>query len=155
MLAVVLTGCGGGAGGGSGDDDVAGLTFEPLDGGSEQALSSYEGTPLVVNFFAAWCAPCVTEMPAFEEVHQHFGDEVAFLGLSVNETVEEASAIVEQTGVTWDLGRDPRAEVLRALGGISMPTTVLIRADGTVADVHSGRLAADALTTMIEDQLLS
>jgi cytochrome c biogenesis protein CcmG, thiol:disulfide interchange protein DsbE len=118
-------------------------------------LTSYEGTPLVVNFFASWCVPCVTEMPAFEEVHQAYGDEVAFVGLAVRNTIEEGQGIVDDTGVTYDLGRDPRGDILTALGGLNLPTTVLVAADGTVTSVNTGEVSASELTEMIDDQLLA
>ena len=40
------------------------------------------GAPVVVNFFASWCVPCVEEMPAIEAVHQSLGDRVTFVGLA-------------------------------------------------------------------------
>ena len=49
--------------------NLSGLTFDTLDGGSG-TLAQYAGTPLVVNFFASWCPPCVREMPEFQEVFE-------------------------------------------------------------------------------------
>jgi len=118
-------------------------------------LTTYEGTPLVVNFFASWCVPCITEMPAFQQVHQQYGDEVAFVGLAVRDTLEEGQGIVDETGVTYDLGRDPRGDILTALGGLNLPTTVLVAADGTVTSVNTGELTVDELTQQIDQQLLS
>jgi cytochrome c biogenesis protein CcmG, thiol:disulfide interchange protein DsbE len=142
------------SGGGADGSDVAAISYERFDG-TEASLGDYEGTPLVVNFFASWCAPCITEMPALEEVHQHYGDEVAFLGLAMNDTVEDAQELVDRTGVTWDLGRDPRGEIIRELGGIGMPTTVLVTAEGRVVETHTGQLTSGELTELIDAELLS
>ena len=49
-------------------------TFTTFDG-EEVPLSSVRGTPTVVNFFSSTCVPCITEMPAFEEVHQEVSGE--------------------------------------------------------------------------------
>src|SRR3546814_2461585 len=63
-------------------DDPVFKTYE----GEEVAMSTLAGRPLLVNFFASTCVPCVTEMPAFEEVYQEVGEEVAFLGLDRKST---------------------------------------------------------------------
>jgi thiol-disulfide isomerase/thioredoxin len=128
--------------------------FDTLDGG-ESSLASYQGTPVVLNFFASWCVPCITEMPAFEEVHQAMGDEVAFVGLAVRDEVPKTEELVDDTGVTYDIGRDQRGDVLTSLGGFQLPTTVLIDADGVVTSVNTGELGAEELTTMIEAELLA
>src|SRR5687768_1393784 len=67
-------------GGDATGERVGDTTFTLLEGGS-MSLGDLRGTPVVLNFFAEWCPPCVTEMPAFEAVHQELGDRVAFVGL--------------------------------------------------------------------------
>jgi len=136
-----------------GDDKALGTTllttpYALLDGGSS-SLAAHEGTPILLNFFASWCAPCVAEMPDIEVLHQEFGDRVAFIGLDTQEKAEEGRKIVQKTGVTYEIGHDPDGTFFAAFGGLGMPTTVLIRADGSVADTHSGALTADKLRAMI------
>ena len=129
--------------------DVSWFTFD----GGNASLDDYDGRPLVVNFWASWCPPCITEMPAFEEVHQDLGDEVAFLGIAVQETAADSEAFLEGVEVTWDLGRDPDGNVIRRLGGIGMPTTVLIDADGIVQEIHTGELSEQELADLIDEKL--
>ena len=138
--------------GGDGGSALPARTLERLDG-TELQLADYAGRPLVINFFANWCPPCVTEMPAFEQVFQDYGGDVAFLGVSVQETVEEAQALVERTGVTYDLARDPQGGLVEELGGVGMPTTVFVDASGNVVESHTGELSAEELTDMIEAEL--
>jgi thiol-disulfide isomerase/thioredoxin len=131
-------------------DDVSFRTFDD----EEVPLASLAGTPTVVNFFASTCTPCITEMPAFEEVYQELGGEdVAFLGLAVADRADDALALVEQTGVTYPTAQDPDAAVIAALGGTVLPTTVLLDADGEVIAVSNGELDADELRAFIADEL--
>src|SRR5262245_22012921 len=84
------------------EDDLSGVTLPGLGDNPDVAFADYAGRPVVVNFFASTCAPCVEEMPAFEEVNEAAGGEVAFVGVAVNDRVEDALALAEETGVTWD-----------------------------------------------------
>lgn len=147
----------------SGQDDLIGgdvagepapdVSFALLDGGSLR-LADLRGTPVVVNFWAAWCPPCVSEMPDFEVVHQELGDDVAFVGIDVRESVDAARELVEETGVTYTIGRDPSGEIFQAFDAVNMPSTFLIAADGTVVASHAGAMDADLLRSLIDEHLL-
>ena len=89
-----------------------------------------------------------------EEAHQELGDQVQFLGLSENETADDARDIVEQTRVTYDIGRDPDGQVLAAFDGLAMPTTVLVDAEGTITSLHSGPIDRDELLDRVRRELL-
>jgi thiol-disulfide isomerase/thioredoxin len=129
-----------------------GATFTTFDG-EAVALSSLRGTPVLVNFFASTCVPCVTEMPALEEVHQQVGDQVTFLGLAMQDRPEDALALVERTGVTYRTAQDKDASVITALGGTVLPTTVLLDAAGNIVATHNGQLDADQLRSFLADEL--
>jgi len=135
-------------------DDMVGsgvdVPFTTLDGGRSN-FAVYAGSPLVINFFARTCAPCVREMPEFEMVFQQQAGTVAFVGISTDPRIEDAAFLVEQTGVTYDLGWDPTAEVFAQLGGVVMPTTVFVDAAGVVRETWSGVLTADELTAKIAE----
>ncbi|MEX0659715.1 MAG: TlpA disulfide reductase family protein [Egibacteraceae bacterium] len=141
----------------AGDGDVStgrpamlDTTFEHFDG-SVVRLADWAGTPMVVNFWASWCPPCVAEMSAaFEPVHADVGDQVAFIGLNLEDDPDAAAEIVERTGVTYDLGRDPVGELFTAFGGIGMPTTVFIDGSGQIVDTHTGALSRAQLERAIE-----
>lgn len=130
------------------------VPFEYFDG-NQGNLADFAGRPLVVNFWASWCPACVAEMPDFETVHARLGDEVAFLGLAMQETDEAAARdLIDQTGVTYALGRDPDGAIFTSFGGVAMPTTVFIDEQGTVVETHPGALFADDLEAMIRSDLL-
>ncbi len=127
-------------------------SFSRLEGGLG-SFADYRGTPLVVNFFASWCAPCAAEMPDFESVHQDLGDRVAFVGVNLRDQVGAASALVESTGVTYDVFRDPSGDLATAMGVVAMPSTLFVAPDGRVVEVKAGELSADELRQRV-DQLV-
>ena len=128
--------------------DITGLAYELFEGGT-RTLGHYRGRPLVVNFFAAWCPPCVAEMPEFQAVYEELGGEVAFLGLSQDRAAEEALDLVARTGVAYDIGWDPDLETFSEVGGMAMPTTAFVTAEGKLAEVYSGVLNEQALLDRI------
>lgn len=128
------------------------VPFTTQDGGEQTLAEVIEG-PTVVNFFASWCPPCVKEMPDFQDVSEELAGRVAFFGLAVNDRPEDARRIVDQTGVTYDWGRDVEGRVANAAGALNMPTTMFVDADGEVVEVHSGALDADELRALIDEHL--
>ncbi len=119
--------------------------------GSTATFADYEGLPLVVNFWASWCPSCVAEMSAaFKPAQQSLGDEVAFLGLNIQDDRDDALRLIEETGVLFDLGDDPLGDLYLEFGGIGMPFTIFIDADGFIVEQHNGPLTETQLLDMIE-----
>lgn len=117
--------------------------------GSTFTLADYRGMPLVVNFWAASCAPCVKEMPAFEQVHQQLKDRVRFLGIQVQEDAEDGLAMISRTGVTYDVAQDRTGQFAVKVKATLLPTSLWVSADGKVLDTHLGALTADELMSKI------
>ncbi|WP_419837397.1 TlpA family protein disulfide reductase [Candidatus Poriferisodalis sp.] len=114
------------------------------------AFAGYEGCPLIVNFFASWCVPCVTEMPDFERFWNTHGTQVAVLGLAANDRLEDAIATVAERGVTYPTGLD-EGELFIDFGGLGMPTTVFVSPQGQILETHSGLLTLEDITTRAEE----
>lgn len=128
------------------------VRLEFLDGGSQQlAEVAGRGTPVVLNFWSSTCVPCLKEMPAFEEVSQQFADDLTVVGVDVTDSEASGNEMVARTGVTYRNARDPRAEIFAVYGGIALPRTVVIGADGVVLDTHSGELTAESLTALLTE----
>jgi cytochrome c biogenesis protein CcmG, thiol:disulfide interchange protein DsbE len=132
-------------------DELAGVTFQDL-GGTTTALGDLHGSPVLLNYFASWCVPCKTEMPALEEVHQELGDQVTFLGLAINDRPEDVRKTVADTGVTYRIGRDVDDRVFTATGALGpLPATVLLDDRDAVVEIHRGELTADDVRALLAD----
>lgn len=147
VAAIVAAGCG---------DDGATERLADIEvfdfDGQPQTITLTE-RPLVINFFAESCAPCVAEMPAFEAVFQRVEDRVDFVGISEDATAAAAQRIIEATGITYRVAWDANGTAFGQFEALGMPTTVLIDASGEVLDVHTGALSQDALMAMVTDLL--
>jgi len=116
-------------------------------------LADFRGRPVVLNFWASWCLACIAEMPAFERVHRRLGDRVVVIGVNQRDDRGAAVDLARRTGVTYRLAVDGAGRSFDAFGGLGMPTTVLIRADGTVAEVVAGQLDEALLAERIRRDL--
>lgn len=142
------------AGGARAGEPAPNTEFSTFDG-DLAAFSDYAGQPLVVNWWASWCPSCVAEMSAaFLPAQQELGDRVAFLGLNIQDDRVAAVGLVEETGVLFDLAEDPDGALYLELGGLGMPFTVFITADGRVVEKHNGPLTEQQLLDKIDEVLL-
>ena len=149
-LALVAVACSGG-----GDEGAPAPTarFSLFDG-TQASLSSFAGTPLVVNFWASWCPSCVAEMSAaFKPVQEELGEQVTFLGVNTQDERSLAIGLLAQTGVQWISADDPLGELYAELGGIAMPFTVFISSEGRIVDKHNGPLSEGLLRDRIAEVL--
>lgn len=157
-LALVAAACSGGSDSAAGEahgDPIPTTTFETFEG-VETSLAAYSGQPLVLNFWASWCPSCVAELSAaFVPAQLALGDEVAFLGMNIQDERDKALDLIEETGALFDLAEDPTGALYTTLGGLGMPFTVFISADGEILDVHNGPLTEVQLVDRITEVLLS
>ena len=117
--------------------------------GEQVTLTEFEGTPIVLNFWATWCPFCVAEMPDFEKVNQAADGQVQFIGVNLQDDGGAAESLVHETGVTYLLTRDPQGVVYSAFGGVAMPTTIFIGADGIVDEIVTGALTEGQLSNKV------
>ncbi len=127
----------------------------PCLGGGERVDLSTLGGPLVINFWAASCGPCRTEMPALQEFYEAHGDQVPVLGIDFLDTVPKgALELVQQTGVTYPLLADPGGELQGTdLRPIALPTFAFLAEDGEVTMVGGGIDSAAELEELVADHL--
>lgn len=119
------------------------------------------GQPVILNFWASWCAFCIEEMPDFQRLQEQVGDRATVIGINRAESRATAERFAQQTGASYTLLLDLNDELGDASGPyqvIGMPTTLYIRADGTVDTVKIGFHELDemfALTSNLLDEELT
>jgi len=127
------------------DRPAVGFTLPGLrDGQPPVHLAAVPGKPTVVNFFAAWCVPCRTELPAFKAASDAH-PEVAFLGVDHQDSRSDAIELLDEFGITYPAGYDPRGEIAAKYRIRGLPATVFIDARGRVTELHQGALSAAAI----------
>lgn len=110
-----------------------------LDGGTVNS-EQFAGEPAYVNFWAAWCPPCLDEMPAHDEFFKRFGDRISYVAVNERETVariERHLREVDELGLTMDfpIALDRRGEVADTYRIGGLPETWLVDGEG-VARQH-------------------
>ncbi|MCQ9615463.1 TlpA family protein disulfide reductase [Paenalcaligenes niemegkensis] len=127
-------------------DPFFGLSFKDL-AGDEQPLSSYLGKPVVLNFWATWCAPCVEEMPDLDVLSQQF-PEIGFLGLAVD-TSRNVEKFLKKVPVQYPvlIAGHAGVEHMRNLGNKKggLPFTVVFNRNGRIVHRILGQISADDL----------
>ena len=114
-------------------------------------MSSYRGTPVILNFWASWCVPCRTELPAFRSAQRRLGDDVQFLGMSHQDSREDGLDLLARAQIGFPSGFDPKGDVARAYGLYGMPTTIFISADGRIVATRTGEMTEDQLVRAVQD----
>jgi cytochrome c biogenesis protein CcmG/thiol:disulfide interchange protein DsbE len=125
----------------------------PQLGGGEVTLSASRGRPVVVDFWATWCAPCIKQVPMFNAIQEAFGDRVDVLAIATDAGGEEQVApFAEEHGIAYRvlLGSETLAQ---QWGLIGFPTMFLIRPDGVIQEAHVGPISEDALRKVLEEML--
>ncbi|MFQ5724582.1 MAG: TlpA family protein disulfide reductase, partial [Terriglobia bacterium] len=103
---------------------------------------------VVLNFWSVWCAPCIPELAGFQELQQrHPGVVVA--AIATNSKPEEVRALLEERNLT-SLRVALSEETAEAFGGIGVPRTFVLDAQGRIRFVHTGALP-DVVVVLEED----
>jgi peroxiredoxin len=101
------------------------------------------GQPMVVNFWYSACAPCAKELPDFAAVDAEV-DDVRFIGVNTQDSVEQMERFAGERGVTYELLRDHRADLVDGIQAVAFPITLFVTSDGTIIE-QTGPVDADAL----------
>jgi thiol-disulfide isomerase/thioredoxin len=117
--------------------------------GKPQALSQWKGKPLLVNFWATWCGPCVQEMPELSAIaNEEAGKRFNVIGVGIDSpTAMREFAAKHNIKYPLLVGGMGGTDIARDFGNANggLPFTVLIGADGQVRKTYLGKLKFDEL----------
>ncbi|PXW24413.1 TlpA family protein disulfide reductase [Paraburkholderia caballeronis] len=117
--------------------------------GKPQSLAPYKGRPIVVNFWASWCGPCVQEMPELSALQREYAKKgIQFVGLGVD-SAANVKAFLQKVKVDYPvyIAGFGGADIARAFGNNAggLPFTVVIDAKGAVRSTKLGQVKPDEL----------
>lgn len=125
-------------------DPLPDLRLKNLDGGIEPVAETH-GRPLLINFWASWCGPCIEEMPVLDAFARQQGDNgVQVVGIALDD-INSVKAFLRDTPVSYRLlldvasARDSSVR-LGNLRGV-LPYSVLVDADGVIQRIRLGPFA--------------
>jgi thiol-disulfide isomerase/thioredoxin len=144
------------AGSRPGPERLRGITLECAgDGTNVDVAKAVAGRTTILNLWAYWCAPCAEELPAMAEYQRRAGPDVTVL--TVHQDENEAAALLRlaELGVRLPTLQDGRRLVAAALAVPNvMPATVVLRADGSVAEVLPRSFAsADEIAAAVDPKI--
>jgi cytochrome c biogenesis protein CcmG/thiol:disulfide interchange protein DsbE len=117
------------------------------------SLEALRGKPVVLNFFASWCGPCIREMPALQAMSEHYKGKVHFVGVTFNDRRDAARGVLDRTGAGYPAGFDSASDLAVDYAVRVMPTTFFIDKDGNLVERKDGEISERQLQTVV-DRLL-
>jgi peroxiredoxin len=135
----------------TGGADLA-FTLKDMNG-RDVRLDEYRGRPIILNFWATWCGPCRTEIPALVDLVDQYKDQrLTVLGVSVDDSPEDLRRFAAEYRINYPvlvgLGQDKLQETYGAV--MALPVTWFIRADGSIHLKHEGAATREWLETQVK-----
>jgi peroxiredoxin len=125
--------------------------------GNPVSLSDFRGRPVILNFWATWCAPCRIEMPDLERAFlAHQENDLVILAINQGESAAVVQAFFyDELGLSFTPLLDTEVEVSNLFSAFNLPTTIFIAADGTVTAIHRGLLLPEQIEGYLAQTLSS
>ena len=132
------------------------ITLNPLMGKKIKLENYLSDGPVLINFWATWCAPCIKEMPYLDQFEKKYKDKgFSVLAISVDnqKSLSQVRSFIKTKKFSFDIFLDPNMQIFKKLNGNLMPTNVLIDKSGKVFWRHYGYLPGDE--KKMEEQILN
>ncbi len=117
------------------------FTLTNLNGEDVTLSELLKDGPVIVDFWATWCKPCIKAFPDLQEIFDKYkGCGLSVLAISIDgpRSTSKVGALIASKGNTFEVLLDPSQDVARKFHVTSVPRTVLVRQDGTVAWAVTG-----------------
>ena len=141
-------------------EEIAAPDFTVLDmDGADVTLADRlaDGKPIVLNFWATWCGPCKSELPAFDKAAAEYADKVTFMLINLTdgyqETVDGVKEFMEENGYTFPVYFDTEYSAAVPYGASSIPLTYFVTSDGIVVGGYMGAMPEETLYSYLEQLL--
>lgn len=125
------------------------LSTQTLDGGLV-SLEDYRGRVVVLNFWATWCAPCRIEMPEMQRYQVERGEQIAVLGVNMQEPPAAIRAFVQRYGLTFPILLDEQGAISATYRVVGLPSTAILDRNGVVREWVVGPMTRDVLARYVE-----
>ena len=117
--------------------------------GEEISLSNYEGEWIILNFWATWCPPCVSEMPYLQTLADR---GLNVLGVNMTEPPEVVKQFTAEHGIDFPILMEPDINTILDYQARQLPRTVIIAPDGNIALRIAGAIDSERLDPWLEEQ---
>ncbi len=124
------------------------FTLSDLDGDVVQ-LTESRGRPVVINFWATWCQPCIVEHPILQDAARRYAGRVDFFGVVYQDEPDLIRRFVAQRGAWGPSLLDPESKVAIAYGVYGAPETFFLDGDGTVVERVAGLITPQVLDRVL------
>lgn len=116
-------------------------------------LSDYQGQTIILDFWASWCAPCLSSLPVYQ--NWHVAGNVKVVSVNVDDYIKDAKAMIKNLNLTFPVAYDKDKSVAKLFGVNALPVAFLIDKNGKIMFRHEGYQPKDAIQLLNEIQKLN
>lgn len=127
------------------------FSLSGLDGAA-RPIANWRGTPMLINFWATWCAPCLREMPLLQALQDERGERLQVIGIAVDR-LGDVQAFITEAGITYPIlvGQQDAMDAAELFGPdfVALPFSIFVAANGEVLGLRPGELDPEELRELL------